>query len=231
MSSATASEWSVASGVAGVEPDEVAVAARPLGVRPRDVRRAVRPPRRGVPGAERVEPGVELEPARVRLGDGELERVVGRARRAPFLARQELGPRLEVRRVERVRGGADLEHDGVEAQLDGTVQQVAQLGLLLRRGQVRAARPVDVGDGRDPGGAKLAPRAGQEGDVHRLLRVGHLGRHGRRGHRWGDRLRNPRRLVDHRRLVRGAACHRKEGEGGKKKARSTHGRSGREPQR
>ncbi len=201
-------------GLAGVEPHVVAVGPDEVGPLARDVGHVAGAVAGRVPGAVRVDPRVELEPARVRLVNGELERVVPRIRRASLAAGQVLGPRLLGRKVEGVGGGADLEHDSVEAQRLGPVEERDQLGLLLGRGEAAVARPVDVGDGGDPGRAELAGRPRQRRRVHDLAaaeRVGglDLDRRRRRGGRDLDDRRRRRREVDG--LGPGAGGERQEG--------------------
>ena len=65
-------------------------------------------------GAVRVEPGVELESARVSLTDREGQRVVEGLRGLADRPRQVARPGLELRGVEGVAGRADLKHDRVQ---------------------------------------------------------------------------------------------------------------------
>ena len=84
------------------------------------------------PGAVRVEPGVQLEPAGVGL--------VRRRTRAgrspgslPSVAGQVLGPRLQLRLVQGVGHRPDLEDDGVQLQRDGTGRGWRRSSACLRR--------------------------------------------------------------------------------------------------
>ena len=127
--------------VTGIHPHVLAV---PVGVRCR------------LTTAEWIEPGVQLHPARVRLGHGEGQRVVGRPRA------QEFGPRLEGGRVERVRHRPDLQKDRVQMQRGGAVEDRDQLALLLLGRQIPSRRPVEVVHRGHPNAAHLvgAGRAG-----------------------------------------------------------------------
>ena len=105
-----------------------------------------------------VEPGMQLQAARVRLGDPECQRIVHRLRRDALRARQIFAPRLEPGRVDRVGAGTHLQHHRVQVQAFGAFEDGDRFGALLRAIQVRFFRPVDVGHRRHPGGAKLARR-------------------------------------------------------------------------
>lgn len=143
-------------GLGRVEPELVAVAPHQRRLRHRHVRRHVGRLRRGMARAVGVEPGVQLEPAPVRLGDPERQRVPRRLRRQALRPAEELGPRLQCRRVDRVAARPHLQHDGVEPDAVRMVEQRQRLGSLLRHRQPGQARPVDVVHGGDPGGAELA---------------------------------------------------------------------------
>src|SRR5437868_3665038 len=79
---------------ARVHPDEAVVVARQGWIRPGDVRARGDSGVAHVMRAERVEPGVELEPALVGFGDRELERVPRRLGRPALAAGEELRPWL-----------------------------------------------------------------------------------------------------------------------------------------
>ncbi len=66
---------------AGIEPGLLAVMPDEFGMRAGDVIRRGRRFGFGMAGAKRIEPRVQFQPALVRLGDGERERIVKRFRR------------------------------------------------------------------------------------------------------------------------------------------------------
>ena len=124
--------------IAGIHPQIRPVLAHELRIGAADVVRRRRP-RHRVAGAIRIDPRVQLEPALVRLGDREGERIVVRLRRAPHLPGEHLGPRLDVGAIQRVGGGPHLQDDGVHAELHALVEDREQLALLLVRGRGRRA--------------------------------------------------------------------------------------------
>ena len=105
---------------------------------------------------------MQLEAAFVRLRHRELERIVVRLGRTAHLSCQIFRPGLELRRIERIGGGPDLENHRIHVQRHRLVEDGDQLGLLLPCIESGPGRPVDVCDRRDPDGAKLA------GDLRRL---------------------------------------------------------------
>ena len=110
------------------------------------------------PSAERIEPGVEDYTAAMGLFDPESERVSTGGRSLTLLARQIVRPGLKVGAIERIGGGADLEHDGIEPQRGRAVEDGAGLGLPLGGREPRLRGPVDIGDRGHPDRAKLARR-------------------------------------------------------------------------
>ena len=140
---------------AGVKPQERPIFADQLRAGPADVAAGHGALRRVVPGAKWVEPGMQLQPAPVCLGDGKRQRIVIGLGRAPHRAGEVFAPRLQLRGIERVAAGPHLEDDGVEPQCHGLVEQGNQFVLLLRRGQAGLGRPVNVANGGDPGSAKF----------------------------------------------------------------------------
>lgn len=143
-------------GQPGVVVELPAVAHDPVGV-----------PAGGVRGGEprqvgvvrdtvRVEPGVQLQAARMGLPHRGAQRVPAWV--LALDAGQVLGPRLVRRGPQRVGHGAHLEDHGVEAETYGGVEMAEQFGTLLAGEQARARGPVAVGDGRQPHPAQLAHR-------------------------------------------------------------------------
>src|SRR5690349_16208813 len=98
---------------------------------------------------------MELDPAPMRFFDPHLQWIVEGLWRLALLSRQILGPRLQLRGIESVGARANLEHEGVEVQLLRAIDDADDLRLLLLDRQSLSARPVDVGDRRDPRCAKL----------------------------------------------------------------------------
>ena len=108
-----------------------------------------------------IEPGVQLEAARVGRLDPELERVVERFRRFALFAGEVVRPRFQRAGVEGVCLRPHLEDDGVEVVIGQQVEQGDGFCFLLFYRQPRLARPVDIGYGGYPGGAELALGGGQ----------------------------------------------------------------------
>ncbi len=108
-----------------------------------------------MPRPERVDPCVKLKATGMGFIDGEFERIIKRLGRASHLAGQVFGPWFKVGLVECIRRRSHLEDGGVHVELYEPVEHRAQLILLLPDGKPRPRRPVNVGDTRDPGGAKL----------------------------------------------------------------------------
>ena len=119
-----------------------------------------------------IEPGVQFQATRVRLGDPELERVVPGLRRLALRAAQVFAPRFDFRGIYGVGAGAHLQHDGVQVQGAGALEDDDGFGLLLQGWQVRFAGPVNIGDGRHPGGAQFARRGGGIQDWRGRSRTG-----------------------------------------------------------
>ena len=71
-------------------------------------------------GAKRIEPRMQLEAPRMRLGDRVSQRIV--TRRHALLAGEKRGPRLLPRSVERIARRTDLEKNGVQLQLRRAIQ-------------------------------------------------------------------------------------------------------------
>src|SRR5690606_39411240 len=67
-----------------------------------------------MPRAVRIEPRMQLEAARMRLANRELERIVPGVRRTALLTGQVRRPRLQLRRVQRIRSRTHVQHDGVQ---------------------------------------------------------------------------------------------------------------------
>ena len=80
--------------------------------------------------AERIAPRVQLQPARVRFGDREGERVIFRLWTNARLSAQKRGPGNALGRVERVSRQAHVQDDGVEANRLRVIEQRGQLGPL-----------------------------------------------------------------------------------------------------
>jgi hypothetical protein len=110
-----------------------------------------------MPRAVRIEPGMQLQPAFVRLIHRELERIVPRIGRSPHPSRQVLRPRLVRRCVESVGGRPHLEDHGVEPENRSPVEHRDQLLLLFARREPGNGGPVDVRDRCNPHPSKLAP--------------------------------------------------------------------------
>ena len=142
-------------GFAGIEPGLPGVMADDFRMRTGDVVERGRRFGFGMRGAEGIEPCVDFQPARVRLGDGQRERIIKRLRHFSLDAGEVFRPRFERRGVNRVRHGAHLEKNGVQMKLHRAVEQRNQLCLLLRDRQAGFGRPVNVRDGRNPRGAEF----------------------------------------------------------------------------
>lgn len=145
-------------GFTRIEPQLRAVRAHELGPPRRDMRRRQRGDRGGVPRAERIEPGVQLQPARVGRGDRERQRVVRIPRRLSRCAGEVLRPWSVVCRIDRIGRGAHLQEDRVQSQRLRAIEDADQLRLLFRGGEIAPRRPVDVAHGGDPHPANLARR-------------------------------------------------------------------------
>src|SRR5215213_176387 len=107
---------------------------------------------------------MQLEPAFVRLLDGEREGIPRRLRRATLPSSEKYRPRFQSRREECVGPRPDLENDCVELERHGAIEDGQQLSLLIPCRQSGLRWPIDVPDGGDPDRAKLAA------DWGRLLR-------------------------------------------------------------
>ena len=175
-----------------VHPELRPVFLHELRVPAREVRRRERPLGRRFLRAERIEPRVQFQSARVRLDHRELQGIPERHRRHPLLAREILGPRLDLRRVQRVACRPHLQDHGVEPERSGAVQQRDELGFRERGRQPRPGRPVQIADARHPDAAKFArhPRR-NTGRVR--LGTGEGGRRGARG--TSARLRSQRGAI------------------------------------
>src|SRR5262249_33160982 len=114
-----------------------------------------------IAGAERVDPRVQLEPARVRLLDGECERIV--AGIDALCPREHRAPGLDGRCVDGVTSGTNVKDHRVEARRRSAIENVGQLRALLVRRQAASAWPVYVADGGDPQPAHLAHDRGRRG--------------------------------------------------------------------
>jgi hypothetical protein len=90
----------------------------------------------------------------MRLFDPEGERII--AGIFALGAGEEFAPGFDVALVERIGAGADLQDYGVELRVNALVEDGDGLGLLLVGAETFLAWPVDVADGRNPGGAELA---------------------------------------------------------------------------
>src|SRR5262245_5366140 len=110
--------------------------------------------------AIRIEPGVQFEATLVRLFDGDRQGSVEWIRRLAHRASQIFGPRLDLGGVERVAGGADLEDDGVQLELNGPVHDGHKFSLLIGNGKIFAGGPVNVANRGDPGAAEFAGGSG-----------------------------------------------------------------------
>ena len=168
-------------GFAGVDPELVAIGLDPLGPAAAEVVGGSRAACAALACAVGVDPGVQLQPARTRLAQPDGQWVITRV--LPLGAGEVLAPGLQAGLVEGVAAGAYLQEQGIEADACGRVAQAADLGLLLLGAEARFARPIDVGDGGDPGGAPLAggcSRWARRGRSSARSR-GRRGDHGRRG--------------------------------------------------
>ena len=161
-------------GIARVHPQVAAVLLDGRRVGGRETVARQRRLGRRVTGPVRVEPGVQFQAARMRLRHPEGQRVIHGQWRLALLSGQVFRPRLQLRRVNRVGAGPHLQHNRVQIQGLGAVEDGDRLGLLLGDRQIAAAGPVDIGDRRDPGGAEFARRRRR----HFARNVLH-GRHGR----------------------------------------------------
>src|SRR5438046_10670980 len=99
-------------------------------MRDADVRRRDGRFRRRMSRAIWIEPGVELESAVVRFSYGESKRIPIWIGRLSHLAGEILGPRLQLRIVERIRRWTNLENYGVEVECGRAVEYCDQLVLL-----------------------------------------------------------------------------------------------------
>ena len=183
---------------ARVEPQRAAVAVYPVRVQPRLAARGELLAVGLRAGAVGIEPGVEFQPAFVRLGDEEGQRVIAGV--AALVAGEVLRPGLVRGAVERVGRGTDLDVDGVEVQLLGHVEQVAVLRLLLGGRKTLLVRPVAVVDRRDPHRTGAAARVVVRGALAAFGRRETRRRRGRRvrparasSGSGGDRQRRGRR--------------------------------------
>jgi ATP-dependent Lhr-like helicase len=138
-----------------VEPKLRPVMAHPLWMNLADVVCGNRIRRIGQ-RAKWIEPGMQFKTARMRFIYRKLQRIIQWFRRLAHLPGQKRRPRFPFRRVECVALRPDLENNRVELQFRRTVQNGPQLRLLLRRGQTRLRRPVQVVNRRHPRTAKLA---------------------------------------------------------------------------
>ena len=143
-------------GAAGVEILLAAVGDYPLRMPARHVkRRALHVD--ALRHSERIDPGVELDAAPVRLVDPIVQRVEARTACIDALTPSQIDrPRLDARHVDGVAGRAHLKEDGVEPHALHIVEYGADLALELRGRQSGLRRPVDVIDGRHPDAAHLA---------------------------------------------------------------------------
>ncbi len=130
--------------LARIEPELFPVGLHEVRTAPRDVPRRGPRQRRRRASPIRIEPGVELHPARVRFGDREGERIPEGLGRDALRAAQDLRPRLERGRIERVRGGPHLEDHRVRVQRGQGVEEEHELLLLASDRKAGRRRPVDV---------------------------------------------------------------------------------------
>ena len=117
---------------------------------------------------KRVEPGVQFQPARMRFGNPQRQRVVKRVGCLTLDAAQVLAPGLEFGGVQGIGTGAHLQNDGVQSQCHRPIQHRAHFCLLGGCTEPLATGPVDIGDSRHPGCAKFARCLGcQHGQILR----------------------------------------------------------------
>jgi hypothetical protein len=137
-----------------IEPEHVSVHAHEIATRAEQVRRRETRAVGRVARAERVDPRMELEAARVRLLYRERERVVPGI--GALRPREQRRPRLDRRPVDGVGRRPHLQDHGIEAGARRTIENAEELGALLIGAERRPRWPVDVRDGRHPEPAHLA---------------------------------------------------------------------------
>jgi hypothetical protein len=107
-------------------------------------------------GAVGIEPRVQFQAARVRLGDPESQRIVVGLGGLALFAAEKIRPRFNAASVECIGLGTHLKHHGVESHVHGRIENGNGFCLLRFAVEARFGGPVDIGDSGYPDGAELA---------------------------------------------------------------------------
>ena len=107
-------------------------------------------------GTVGIEPSVEFDTAFVGFFDSEAKGVPSGTRGRAHFAGEEGRPGFELRGIHGIAGRANLEDEGIEAQVSGFLDESEELGASLFGGETGFAGPVDIADGGDPCAAKFA---------------------------------------------------------------------------
>jgi hypothetical protein len=148
-------------GLAWIEPELRPVDADEIAPFVKDVvGRELRRRIGGIAGAERVDPGMQLHPAPMRLLHRHRKRIVARV--SALRPREHRRPRLKRRAIHGIGGRSHVKHDCVHVRGLRAVEDRRELDPLLRRGESRPGGPVDVADRGDPEPAKFPPYRGHD---------------------------------------------------------------------
>jgi hypothetical protein len=120
--------------------------------------------------AERIEPGVDLDPPGMCFLDAERQRVI--TRRTAHRTRQPGTPRFERRLIDRITMRPNLKYHGIHLQCGHFVEHGPEFGLLGSRAESLRTRPINVVNSGDPRTPELTGKLGRL-FAGRHIRLGH----------------------------------------------------------